>query len=305
MDGLILVHKPEGPTSHDIVVRLRRTLGIRRIGHFGTLDPFASGLLLAGVGKATRLFPFFSASDKTYRGRIRLGIATDTYDRTGTVLSRMSPSSWPPVEDVRRAIDGLTGEILQSPPPFSAKKILGRPSYAYARRRLEVEPQPCRVKVHAFLLKNYNPPDVDFEVACSAGTYIRSMARDLGTALGCGAHLADLVRTAVGPYRLEEALSLETLAGLAEEGRGGEALIPLDRLLPHLPRVVLSSEDLLRVKNGRPLAALPGSLVLLEAGRPPSNEPPAVRLIGPEGNLVALARFGPGESSLFPFLVLL
>jgi tRNA pseudouridine55 synthase len=303
MDGLLLVHKPEGPTSHDVVVRLRRILGTSRIGHFGTLDPFASGLLLAGVGKATRLFPFIGASDKTYEGRIRLGVATETYDRTGRVVAS-GPSTWPDLEAVRSALRGFLGEVRQLPPPFSAKKYQGRPLYAYARRREAVERKPCRVTIRAFDLKEYAPPDLFFEVSCSAGTYIRSLAHDLGSELGCGAHLADLVRTGAGPYRLADAVSLETLADLAAEGRIGEVLLPLERLLLHLPRAGLNPEGWEMVKNGRPL--LPSHLAspVERTSLPEGKDALAVRIFNPDGRLVALARPGADGATLLPFLVL-
>jgi tRNA pseudouridine55 synthase len=304
MDGLVLARKPEGLTSHDVVARLRRILGVRRVGHFGTLDPFASGLLLVGVGKATRLFPFLSASDKIYEGRIRLGVVTDTYDRTGTPATS-PPSSWPDLVSVRKAIDGFVGEIRQLPPPFSAKKHRGEPLYAFARRREEVERRPCLVKVHSFDLKSYAPPDLFFEVTCSAGTYIRSLAHDLGMSLGCGAHLAELIRTASGPYRLEDALSLEAIAALAEENRAGEAVLPLERLLLHFPWAVLTAEGLERIKNGRPVGPGEHSLSGPETVPMARPETSVVRLLSSEGRLVALARPLPGGVTLVPFVVLI
>jgi len=303
MDGLLLVHKPEGPTSHDVVARVRRIVGFSRVGHFGTLDPFASGLLLVGVGKATRLFPFLGTAEKAYEGRIRLGVATDTYDRTGAVTAETSPPSWPAIEAVRQAMNRFVGAFLQSPPPFSAKKFRGRRLYDYARRGTEVAPSPCPVKVRAFVLKSYSPPDIEFEVNCSSGTYIRSLAHDLGEALGCGAHLASLVRTAVGTYRLADARSLEDLAALAEDRRWPEALLPLAELLPHLPKLVLSARDADRVKNGRLVTASVPAETAGEADGPSSGAGP-VRLFAPDGRLVALARPLPDGTTLAPFLVL-
>jgi tRNA pseudouridine55 synthase len=303
MDGLLLVRKPEGPTSHDIVASVRRILGLPRVGHFGTLDPFASGLLLVGVGKATRLFPFLGAAEKAYEGRIRLGVATDTYDRTGTVTSESALRSCLEVEAVRQAMGRFAGDVLQSPPPFSAKKFRGRPLYDYARRGKEVVPAPCRVKVRAFVLKRFSPPDIEFEVACSSGTYVRSLAHDLGQALGCGAHLLSLVRTSVGPYRLADALSLEDLADRLEAGRRAEALIPLAELLPHLPKLVLSAYDADRVKNGQSVAAA-GLAGAAGAADEPSSVSDPVRLFAPDGRLLALARPLPDGTALAPFLVL-
>ncbi|MBM3294730.1 MAG: tRNA pseudouridine(55) synthase TruB [Candidatus Aminicenantes bacterium] len=304
MDGLLLVYKSEGPTSHDIIARLRRILGLRKVGHFGSLDPFASGLLLAGVGKAVRLFPFFSASDKTYVGRIRLGAATDTYDRTGTLRPGTETAPWPGAEAVRSAMDRLTGRILQTVPPYSAKKHRGRPYYAYARRREEVERKTCRVEIRRFSLRAYDPPDLHFEVDCSAGTYVRSLAHDLGEALGGGAYLAELVRTTVGPFLLTQAHSPAALARLARDGRAAEAVIPVEHLLPELPRVDLTPEALERVADGRPV---PAEAAGKEAGAPVRTAPPqasAVRLFGPDGRLAALARLRPDGQTLAPFIVL-
>ncbi len=164
MDGLLLLRKPSGPTSHDCVVRLRKILGEKRIGHFGTLDPFAEGLLLAGIGKATRLFPFFGTIGKTYEGVIRLGQATDTYDRTGTALGPAA-DSLPAEEDVLRAMARFRGDLIQLAPPFSAKKLAGKPLYVYARGGAEVERRPAAVRVDRFELRSYAPPDIDFEVS--------------------------------------------------------------------------------------------------------------------------------------------
>jgi tRNA pseudouridine55 synthase len=304
MDGVLLVRKPEGLTSHDVVSRLRRILGIRRIGHFGTLDPFATGLLVAGLGQATRLSPFLSSGEKAYEGRIRLGESTDTYDRTGAV-TRSSPPGLPDEAAVRAAMDGFQGEQSQLPPLFSAKKRAGRPLYAYARKGQDVERRPSPVIVFSFVLKAYGPPDLLFEVRCSAGTYVRSLAHDLGARLGCGAHLADLVRTASGSFRLADAISLEIFESLAREGRAGEAIVPLERLLPDLPMISLTPEGVGRVRNGRPVGPGRG----LSSGTPssvvPSPKASPARLFSPEGRLVALARPGDGEDVWAPFIVLI
>jgi len=300
MDGLVLVRKPSGPTSHDCVVRLRRILGTKRVGHFGTLDPFAEGLLLLGLGKATRLFPYFGSSDKTYKGRIRLGQATDTYDRTGTPQGPEA-ASLPAEADVRAAAARFLGEIDQAAPPFSAKKLAGKPLYAYARDGIETERRVSRVRIGRFDLQAYLPPDLDFSVDCSAGTYIRSLAHDLGAALGCGAHLVSLTRTSSGPYRLEDARNFEDIEAAAAAGRLGEIILPLESLLGHLPAAGLTAAGRERIKNGR---AVPFSD--LEPAVPAGALPPEgaiLRLFDPEKRLVALARVREGEGA--PFLVLI
>jgi tRNA pseudouridine55 synthase len=304
MDGVLLIDKPEGPTSHDVVARLRRILGVRKIGHFGTLDPFASGLLVVGVGRATRLCPFFSVSDKTYEGRLRFGIATDTYDRTGRPTSS-APPPWPDAAAVDGAISGFVGEISQLPPPFSAKKLRGRPLYAFARRGQETERRPCPVTVWMFDRISYDPPDLAFRVRCSSGTYVRSLAHDLGARLGCGAHLTDLVRLAAGPFLREESFPLETIQAMAEEGRVTEVLRPLEGLLPHFPKAVLTPEGMALVGNGRSIG--PAFVAASEGGEPGPGAPGPlpVRLFSPDGRLAALARPGPDGATLAPFLVLI
>lgn len=300
MDGLVLINKSSGPTSHDCVARLRRILKTKKIGHFGTLDPFAEGLLLAGVGKATRLFPYFGFSDKTYEGTIRLGFATDTYDRTG---SPAGPEAevLPDRGAVAAAMARFSGEQVQLAPAFSAKKLDGKPLYAYARNGIEVERRPARIRVDRFELMAFDPPFFTFAVACSAGTYIRSLAHDLGEALGCGAHLSRLIRTSSGPYRLEAARTLEDIESIAGENRMPELLLPLEELLPNLPSAELTAAGQDRIRNGRPVALNDPEQVSPPEISPISAE--IIRLFGPDGRLAALARRREFEAS--PFLVLI
>lgn len=300
MDGLIPVRKPSGCTSHDVVARLRRILGQKKIGHFGTLDPLASGLLLAAAGKATRFFPFYGKRDKSYVGRIRLGFATDTYDAEGQPAGEDS-GRYPDREDLRAAMDALVGPLRQRPPAFSAKKVAGRPLYDYARRGLPVEAAAVPVTVAAFELRAYAPPFVDFRVDCSSGTYIRSLAHDLGAALGCGGHLAVLERTRIGEFRLESAPGLEEIQTAAERGDAGAFLVPMEALLPETPAFVLTEEGVARIRDGR-------RVELAHLADPKAVFPPpgaVVRLLGGDGRLAALARLAPGESAFAPFLVLL
>ncbi|MHB8055425.1 MAG: tRNA pseudouridine(55) synthase TruB [Candidatus Aminicenantales bacterium] len=300
MDGLVLVRKPSGPTSHDCVVRLRKILQTKKIGHFGTLDPFAEGLLLLGVGRATRLFPYFGVSDKTYEGRIRLGFATDTYDRTGTP-SGSEAASLPGEEEVRAAMARFPGEIDQAVPSFSAKKLAGKPLYAYARNGIEVERRSARIRIDRFDLRAFLPPDLDFEVACSAGTYIRSLAHDLGAALGCGAHLAALTRTSSGPYRLENAQTLEDIESAASAGRMEGFLFPMESLLGHLPAAELTESGRALIKNGRSVSLSNPALAALSGPLPPEGG--TLRLFDAEKRLIALARVRADEGA--PFLVLI
>jgi tRNA pseudouridine55 synthase len=300
MDGLILVRKPVPWTSHDVVRELRRILGMKRIGHFGTLDPLASGLLLAAVGRATRLFPYFGEYEKSYTARIRLGFATDTYDSAGSPASA-ERHDLPSAEAVSAALSRFEGEIDQLPPPFSAKKLRGKPLYAYARRNQEVELKPSRVRVPAFRLLSYEPPVAEAEVRCSSGTYVRSLAHDLGLILGCGAHLAGLVRTAIGPFRIEDSLDPDEIRELHGGGRTGRFLIPLERLLPDRPAFGLSPRETEDVRCGRTVK--PRGLRIEPEGPEPASAFPIVRLLGPDGGLIALARPGSDPGSWAPVVV--
>jgi tRNA pseudouridine55 synthase len=305
MDGLILVLKPPRMTSHDVVASLRRILSQKKIGHFGTLDPLASGLLLAAVGKATRFFPFFSKMDKSYEGRMRIGFATDTYDAEGQPTSP-EINHYPDERSLAETIGQLEGNITQFPPPYSAKKLRGKPLYIYARRKTPVESRPFQVRVFAFKLKSYLPPYFDFEIRCSSGTYIRALADDLGRKLGCGAHLSELIRTEVGEYHHKDGRALEEIRDLHEKGMTDEFLIPMELLLPFFPKISLTGTGLQMVRNGRPLSGehiVEGSL---SAGHDSERDAGAVfRLFGPDGKMVALARPAPPPAHLSPFLVLL
>ena len=242
---MLLVAKPAGPTSHDIVDIVRRALGTRRIGHTGTLDPFAAGLLVMLVGRATRLAPFAAAWQKSYDGRIRLGAVTDTDDATGRVLHEQ------PVgvdrAELERALDGFRGASRQRPPAYSAVKVEGERAYRRARRGEAVEPAERDVEIAALEVTAFDPPEVEFRATVSGGTYLRSLARDIGAALGCGAHLAVLRRTRVGPFRLEDAVA-PTAATPA-------ALLPPGVLVGHLERREVDAAERDAVVHGRWIAA--------------------------------------------------
>jgi len=301
-DGLLILDKAPGLTSHDVVQRVRKLFGTRRVGHGGTLDPDATGVLLVAVGQATRFFPYVSKEDKVYEGRIRLGFATDTYDASGRPSSGEC-AILPCPEVVSAAMTKFEGRILQTPPPFSAKKISGRPAYRMARAGQEFSLKPTEVVVDYFRLRGCRPPLIDFEVKCSAGTYVRSLAHDLGRELGCGAHLDALRRTAVGPYGLDAAVPLEKLESAAPGEDVRRFLVPLERLLPDVPAVFVLPEAEVRVRNGAPLN--PDQLVPPPRGSSigPENAP-FLRLFGPSGKLLGLARPSPDGSGLLPFLVL-
>lgn len=246
-NGVLRVDKPEGPTSHDAVARARRALRTRRIGHTGTLDPFASGLLLLCIGPATRLAEYLTALPKRYEATMRLGETTDTDDRMGEVIAR--GERWPEVteERLREALRRQTGEIEQLPPRYSAKKVAGERMYDAARRGEEVERTPSRVTVHAIEVTRFAPPEVDFTVDCGSGTYIRAIARDAGETLGVGAHLTRLRRTRVGEHEVSVAVPLERLE---DEAAVAAAFLSPAEAVRHLPRVVIEEEERARLAHG-------------------------------------------------------
>lgn len=252
--------KPEGPTSHDCVVRVRRALGTRRVGHLGTLDPFASGLLVLVAGAATRLARLAQEWSKDYEGMIRLGATTTTDDRTGQPLAQSDRWRDLGQSEVAAAMRALEGESWQEPPAFSAKKVAGERAYRRARRGEPVTLAPVRVRIEGFSLTAWTPPDVAFTVRVSSGTYVRALARTLGETLGCGAHLAALRRVAVGPFGVAGAKAPTdvTPADLA----------PPESLAAGWPRRELSSDELDAVVHGRPIAAgeVTGAVALFADG---------------------------------------
>ena len=237
--GLLLVDKPAGPTSHDVVQAARRALRERRIGHTGTLDPAATGLLLLCVGKATRLQQYLLAWPKTYHGEIRLGFATATYDAEGEPLGEPRPVPPVPESMLAELERRFSGELQQLPPAYSAKKTAGRKFYELARAGEEVPLEPKRVTVHAIRLAQSAEDRISFEVTCSSGTYVRSLAHDIGEALGCGGHLARLRRVTIGPWSVERAVPAEVLAQRPQEICESAFVLLSERVLP-FPEVTLN-----------------------------------------------------------------
>ncbi len=271
--GVLLVDKPEGPTSHDIVEAVRRRLPGVRIGHAGTLDPFATGLLPLSLGRATRLTSWLITCDKAYQGWVRLGVAMDTYDRTGRPLGVASPVRVEP-EQLSSVLRDLSGERMQVPPPYSAKKVNGVPLYRRARRGEEVHPDPVRVRIRPIELLQVREDSFEFRVTCSSGTYIRSLAHEVSAQLGCGGYLESLARLRCGEFRIQEAISLPDLLALADEDLR-RLVIPLRNLDLGLPALRLSSEESARLTHGQTLAV---------------RETPAetCRALRPDGELVAI-----------------
>ena len=257
------VDKPVGPTSHDLVVWARKSLGIRRIGHTGTLDPFASGLLVLLVGPATRLSEYLSGLPKVYSARALLGVSTDTHDALGQVVDTEPAARQPTRADIEEELSRFLGRTQQVPPQFSAKKVGGEPMHKKARRGEAVTLVPVEVEISRIQVTEFNPPEVTFEVACSGGTYIRALARDLGDRLGVGAHLTALRRTSVGHITLENAISGSELR--AGHVPTAEQWIDPTRVLSHL-RVVRVPEELAQTLRHGGSIPLPESD--LEAGPP-------------------------------------
>lgn len=247
-DFVLPVDKPEGPTSHDVVASARRALETRRVGHTGTLDPFASGLLLLCVGRATRLAEYLSGLDKSYVAEARLGVETDTLDRDGRVVAESEAWRDVGVADVEAALASLVGEIGQVPPQFSAKKVEGEAMHRRARRGETVELAPVTVTVHSIEAEAIDLPGVRFRVRCSTGTYVRSLARDLGARLGMGAHLTALRRIEVGGFHVDEAVAVDDLSDEAAVRRA--RISPLDAIR-HMARFEVDAEAAGRIRHGQ------------------------------------------------------
>jgi tRNA pseudouridine55 synthase len=296
MNGVLVVDKPEGPTSHDVVARCRRVLGTRAIGHAGTLDPMATGVLVLVVGRATRLAQFLSGQPKSYEATFRLGLTTDTWDRTGTAAPRPERDSWPDAPAVAACLSCFVGVHPQVPPPFSAKKIEGVRAHVLARRGQAVPVEPAVVELQECKILALDLPLIRIRLRSSAGYYVRSLVHDLGQALGCGACLEELRRTDSGAFTLEDAAGLASL----EENPAWAAarIVPLERLLLHLPSVRLDEENARRAEHGNEVA------VPLPAARPELAGATAVRLLAPDGSLLAIARPAGPPGVLHPAVVL-
>ena len=257
MNGIIVVDKPEGWTSHDVVNKMRRLANTKKVGHLGTLDPIATGVLPLVVGRATRLAQFYARRDKVYEAVIRFGFSTDTYDRAGVPTSDETP---PPALDAAMLepyLQRFRGKLLQTPPPVSAKKVAGRPAYELARKNIAVELAPVEVQVYELTVLGVEGTDVRVRAFCSAGTYLRAIAHELGRDVGCGAHLYQLRRTEAGDFSLAQAHTLEQLQELSAAGRLSEALIPAAQLLPEFPSEYVDDLTEGHIRQGRDFPVSP------------------------------------------------
>jgi tRNA pseudouridine55 synthase len=319
MDGLLIIDKPEGWTSHDVVARVRRLLKEKRVGHTGTLDPFATGVLVLMSGRATRLAQFLAGDAKQYEGVVRFGYATETGDRTGARLrSAADDDEGKAIEgapvcscsesEIEDALSTLRGEIEQVPPMYSAKKIAGRKLYELARRGETVEREARRVNIYEFeavrqmdgKLLRWNEDgtcDMHVCVRCSAGTYVRVLAESLGQRLGAGAHLASLRRTRAGQFRIEDAVTIEELETKTEEGAAENLLVSMDAALSGLPFVHLTAEEARRVSHGVALS-------LRSKERSDYRDGERVRMLDENEKLLAVGAYDSRLETLRPVIVL-
>ncbi len=296
MNGVIVVDKPAGPTSHDVVARVRRTIGVRRIGHTGTLDPLATGVLPLVVGRATRLAQFLSADEKEYVADVRFGVATTSYDGEGLIENERVAGTTPAVEPhvLRELLDDFRGTYWQTPPPFSAKKVGGTRAYRLARAEKPVELKPVKVTVRDLELLSCGDGLAKLRIVCSSGFYVRSLAHEIGTRLGCGAYLQALRRTRAGEFTIAEATTLE---GIESAGVDAMAhLVPMSALLPRLPPVVVNERGARRAVHGNALA--PEDL-----SEPSAPDAERVRVFDADGTLLGIAEPAAG-GLLHPVVVL-
>jgi len=292
MDGALVINKAQGMTSHDVVVRVRRLLRVRSVGHLGTLDPLATGVLPLLVGRATRLQQFYSARRKHYQGRIRFGFATDTYDADGHPLG---PDTVPGLtrEQLQAHLPEFTGTLEQTPPPYSAKKVGGVAAHERARRREKFTLKPVTVEVYRFEVMGVEGSNAEFVVECAAGTYIRSLAHDLGQRVGPGAHLAQICRTASGEFTLEQALTLEELERVVGEDSVPQVLVPMNELLPELPHAVVNAALEQKIRHGGRIELTDSQI---QPGRAEAHldsdawKPFRLRVLNQQQQLVAIAQ---------------
>ncbi len=283
MDGVIVVDKPEGWTSHDVVGKVRRIANTRRVGHLGTLDPIATGVLPLVIGKATRLAQFYTRSDKIYEGVVRFGWSTDTYDRAGEPTSEKREVVLDAAA-MEALLEPLRGRFLQTPPPVSAKKVGGQRAYDLARRAMPPELEPVPVEVYELVALEVEGSRLRLRAHCSGGTYLRSIAHDLGRRMGCGAHIEELRRLASGEFEIAQARTISQLESLAAGERLLDALVPAAQMLPGFPSVFVDEQTAGGIRQGRNFPASP--FRSLSAAR-------HVKAVTREGEVVAI-----GESVL-------
>ncbi len=305
MNGILIIDKPAGITSHDVVSRLRRILKTKSIGHTGTLDPFATGILVMLVGKATRLARFLDKDEKEYEATVRFGFETDTGDITGSSKSEVQILESFTAEDVENILPGFRGEILQTPPMYSAKKVKGKKLYELARQGVEIEREPVKVNIYKLEITGEDlerksedlelgTGNLKLEVVCSAGTYIRTLAEDIGKKIGIGAHLAELRRTRAGNFDLTKAVTIKELEEVVESEKLREVLISMNDALIHLPKIVLSETNVEKTRNGIKYKYVNAEIT--------DNQ--VLRMTDENGNLAAIGFYNSTENYVQPKVVL-
>ncbi|HEX8639390.1 MAG TPA: tRNA pseudouridine(55) synthase TruB [Pyrinomonadaceae bacterium] len=305
MNGILIIDKPAGITSHDVVARCRRILRMKRVGHTGTLDPFATGVIVILIGKATRLAQFLDKDAKEYAAVVRLGFETETGDRTGELRMTNDELRSVSIEEIEIVLNDFRGEIRQTPPMYSAKKIEGKKLYELARKGVEIERKPLKVRVYELemtsneLRENIDKAEnrtLDFglRVSCSAGTYIRTLAEDIGKRLETGAHLAELRRTKAGKFSIEKAVTLERLEEIAVAEQIESVLISMNEAVSHLPEIRLSAEETGKIKNG----------IKLRRNLAETTNEAVLRLTDDRENLLAIGFYNESEKTVQPKLVL-
>lgn len=285
MNGVLIIHKPQNWTSHDVVNKARRLLQEKKIGHTGTLDPLATGVLVLCVGKATKIVRYLEADDKEYIAELKLGATTDTLDSAGSILETRKYASLTR-DDIQHALERFRGTILQRPPAYSALKVSGVPSYRLARQGTILEHQERPVTISEITLLEYRDPLVRFSVTCSKGTYIRTLCADIGAFLGAGAHLTALVRTRSGRFRIEHALDLEQLARKASLGLAEQTLLSLSEVLGSFAAVTVEASDALRISHGNTISIPPGFAV--------NDSQPFIQVLDRDGRMLAVAKTSAG-----------
>lgn len=285
MNGVLVINKPQNWTSHDVVNKARGLLKEKKIGHTGTLDPLATGVLVLCIGKATKIVRYLEADDKEYIAELKLGATTDTLDSAGSILETRDYSS-PSREEVQSALDRFRGGILQRPPAYSALKVFGVPSYRLARQGTILEHEERPVTISGITLLEYHDPLVRFSVTCSKGTYIRTLCADIGAFLGAGAHLTALVRTRSGRFRIEQALDLEHLARKASLGLAEQSLLPLGEALGSFASVTVDASDARRISHGNTIPIPPGFAV--------SDSASFLQVLDSAGRMLAVATTSAG-----------
>lgn len=285
-NGILVINKPEGISSARVVSQVKRKLKAKKVGHTGTLDPFATGVLLCAVNKGTRISKFFLGGDKRYTAKICLGVETDTYDRTGQTVEKADSGAIESISasDIHSAVSDFVGSQEQIPPAYSALKQDGQPLYKLARQGKMIQKPPRKIQVYEINVLNIEKPYIDIDIACSSGTYIRSIAYDIGKKLGCGAHLAELCRTCSGSFSIDQALNMKMLDQL-DETQLENKMVPLAACLSFLPKAIVADENMAKIRHGQTLKTIDVSF---------ENKPKAglsdlsIRVVDQKGELLAI-----------------